>query len=72
MYLVMSDHLYEIHNIKDQYKEHIDRLNKIQDALKDEDFQKENGLYYCTQPNCEYSTKFLLCIYNNEGKGHTQ
>ena len=65
----MSDHLQEKHNIKDQYKESIERLTEIQNSLKDDDFKKENGLYHCTKPNCEYSTRWILCFHNNEGNG---
>ena len=70
LYLVMSDHLQEKHNIKDQYGEHIDRMTKIQDSLKEGDFQKENGMFYCTQPNCDYSTRWMLCFHNSEGWDH--
>ena len=66
----MSDHLQDKHNIKDQYGEHIDRMTKIQDSLKEEDFQKEDGLFYCTQPNCDYSTRWMLCFHNSEGRDH--
>ena len=70
LHLVMSDHLQEKHNIKDQYGEHIDRMTKIQDSLKEGDFQKENGMFYCTQPNCDYSTRWMLCFHNSEGWEH--
>jgi DNA-directed RNA polymerase subunit RPC12/RpoP len=65
--VVMSDHLKEKHNIRDKYRELIERMTKIQDSLKDEDFQKENGLFYCTQPNCDYSTRWMMCYHNSEG-----
>ena len=66
----MSDHLQEKHNIRDQYKEHMEELARIQNALKDDDFQKENGMYYCTQPNCEYSTRWMMCYHTSEGRDH--